>query len=111
VPLEVPDAGFEEDAVHLQKRMEDLLAEDGRWEDIAPLARRFLAMIGTGRVDASASQVTALKEIIGRAEGRVGQQRADEKPLGILVLPALVGADSFPFVALDEGDVLELSDG
>lgn len=100
----VRDSGrlVDEETVELANR---LSLEDG-WEGAAVQARKMLFNIGAGFEEATAGQVTALKEIIARAEGKVGQVASSERPMGVLILPALVADDGEPWMGEDpeEGD-------
>jgi hypothetical protein len=87
------------------KELEQLLSGAFSWEEAAPIAQRVLVQIGAGLVPASAGQVSALKEMVSRAEGRVGDRATGDRPVGVVVLPALVDQDSLPYV-----DATELED-
>ena len=101
-----PENELDAEMQAILERPEDALAS-AHWDDLAPLARRYLARIAAGRAEASSGQVVALKEIIGRAEGKVGQQQHQDRPQGILVLPALVDQVRIPYIAVEEGEVFD----
>lgn len=97
-----PPPGVEEDLAELEK----LLSGDGdvSWEEMAPIARKFLGKIGAGHVQANQGQIQSLKEIIARAEGRIGAQVQDDAPLGVVVLPAQVESGTLPYVDAEPGE-------
>lgn len=70
--------------------------QDPDWDELAVLAKRLLVKVGAGILpETSAYQVTALKEIIARAEGRVGQkkEKVKEELAGLVILPVLTLPD------------------
>lgn len=77
----------------------EMLLETGEpeWDEVAPVARKVLTKIGAGLIEADSGQISALKEMIARAEGRVGSEGAGG-PQGVVVLPALVDQDRLPYV-------------
>ena len=83
----------------LQEDLEELLERNASWKELAPVARRYLAKIGSGEIEASQGQVMSLREIVNRGEGRVGQGDEDkDKPVGVVVLPALVDQKGIPYM-------------
>jgi hypothetical protein len=81
------------------------LSEDLDWSEAAPVARKALLGIARGGVKASQGQIQALKEIIARAEGRVGTIASDdERPIGIVVLPMLRNEEGIPWMGADPDD-------
>ena len=73
-----------------QKALANLLAEehDPNWTELARLSKRVLAKISAGILTTNQGQVSALKEVIGRAEGRIGADAEDkEEKTHILILP------------------------
>ena len=95
-------------------RMTDLVAsDDPPWTEIAVLAKRVLARIAAGKTEANANQVAAIKEIIGRAEGRIGQKsevETDAKSF-VVVLPALHPYSEDAVVDLSVTDILRIEEG
>jgi hypothetical protein len=72
VPLPAPDASVDE------------------WKQRADKILPKLVAIANGEIKATAAQVSAAKEIVQRAYGRVAERDSDKRPAaGILVLPAL----------------------
>lgn len=95
----------DDDAVALERLLE---VENPDWDELARLAKRVLVKIGTGLMgDSSSYQVTALKEIIARAEGRVGQKKEDVEHvfLGLVVLPVLRDVPTSEVVIVDVEDM------
>lgn len=93
------------------KALEELMAEGATWEEMAPYARKMLGKIGTGRISASAQQVASLKEIIARAEGKVGQQKeeeGEERLVKVVLLPT-IDAEMGPVI--DLGEVQDVDPG
>ena len=73
-----------------QLALANLLASehDPNWTELARLSKRVLAKIAAGILESEAGQVSALKEVIGRAEGRIGADKEDqEEKTHILILP------------------------
>ncbi len=73
-----------------QLALANLLAEerDPNWTELARLSKRVLAKVAAGILESEAGQVSALKEVIGRAEGRIGADREDQEEKNhILILP------------------------
>ncbi len=73
-----------------QLALGNLLAEehDPNWTELARLSKRVLAKISAGIIRSNQGQVSALKEVIGRAEGRIGADREDQdEKTHILILP------------------------
>ena len=73
-----------------QLALGNLLAEehDPNWTELARLSKRVLAKISAGILESNQGQVSALKEVIGRAEGRIGADAEDkEEKTHILILP------------------------
>jgi hypothetical protein len=73
-----------------QSSLANLLAEehDPNWTELARLSKRILAKISAGIIRSNQGQVSALKEVIGRAEGRIGADAEDkEEKTHILILP------------------------
>lgn len=65
-------------------------ATPDEWKRRADAIMPQLVAIAAGTVKASAAQVSAAKEIVSRAYGRVAERDTDKRPAaGILVLPAL----------------------
>ena len=64
------------------------LEHDPNWTELARLSKRILSKSSAGILKGNQGQVSALKEIIGRAEGRIGSdaEEKDEKT-HILILP------------------------
>lgn len=81
------------------------------WEEAAPVARKMLLRIASGFEDADSSQVQALKEIIARAEGRIGQAQTSDRPIGVVVLPALVNDEGEPWMGPDSEEEVYYYDG
>ena len=86
--------------------LENLLSGDPTWEEIAVYARRVMVKIGTGLIKANSGQVTALKETIARAEGRIGQEKdlTEEEVLGVVILPVILGKDELRMIDIEVGD-------
>jgi len=82
----VPQEELDPDTIKLN----ELLAneDDPDWQDLNRLSKRVLAKIGTGIIKSTTGQVAALKEIIARAEGRIGaeNEEGDDKT-HVLILP------------------------
>lgn len=92
------------------ERLEALLeSANPSWEELALVARKVLGKIGAGMISPNQGQVSSLKEIIQRAEGRVGSQGGGEELAGIVVLPALVDQEGVPYLdpELDEVEMAE----
>jgi len=73
-----------------QLALANLLAEDHdpNWTELARLSKRVLAKVAAGILESEPGQVSALKEVIGRAEGRIGADAEDkEEKTHILILP------------------------
>ncbi|KKN39749.1 hypothetical protein LCGC14_0740280 [marine sediment metagenome] len=88
-PIDLGDDGkpsLDEDQIRLNMLLSQ--EDDPNWLDLAKLARRVLAKIGSGLISSGAGQVAALKEVIARAEGRVGADAESEENVEhILILP------------------------
>jgi len=89
-------------------QLEQMLAGDPTWEELSRVSRKVMVKIGTGVIQANAGQVTALKETIARAEGRVGQDKdeKEEEVIGVVVLPAIVGEGDLRIVDVELGQEL-----
>lgn len=103
----------EEEAVGEAKgdleELESFLTGDSdlSWDSALPLARKVLARIATGRVEASQGQVQALKEIVARAEGKIGAKASEGQPVGVVLLPALKDEKGLVSVEGEAGDSVE----
>ena len=83
---------------------------DPDWKVVAPVAKRILTKVGIGKIKGSATQVSALKEIILRAEGRLGVTKPeddDAQVVHVICLPYLDNPE--PGKILDLGDIEESS--
>ncbi len=73
-----------------QLALANLLASehDPNWTELARLSKRVLSKIAAGILESETGQVSALKEVIGRAEGRIGAEAEDkDEKVHILILP------------------------
>jgi len=82
-------------------RLQALLDGDISWTEASDVARQVMLSIAAGAVRASPGQVAALKEIVARAEGKIGQTKEEERPMGVLILPSLLDMESVPFMGVD----------
>lgn len=71
--------------------LQEMTEAGGSWAEMAPLARRIMGKVGSGKIAASAQQVNALKEMIARAEGKVGQEKeeVDTGVVRVVLLPTI----------------------
>jgi hypothetical protein len=73
-------------------KLDELLASGNpSWPDLAAFAKRVMGKVALGLVDASPGQVASLREIVARAEGKIGQllEETDDDVVHVVVLPAI----------------------
>ena len=119
--MEMLSIGIQEEEKKKQEPDEDMLAieremleGEGSWEQMARHAMRVIAKIGSGRLEASSQQVSILKEIVARAEGKVGQKQegdGEEEMVKVVLLPTIdtkMGpvVDLGEFSEIDPGDAI-----
>ena len=81
------------------------------WQSMAPIARRVLGRIATGRLVASTAQVASIKEIITRAEGKAGTNiGAGVDDIVRVVLLPTIDTQMGPRIDLGEVDTVDPGD-
>lgn len=89
------------------ERLEALLGDgDPDWDVLGPVAKRVLTKVGIGSIESSPGQVTALREVLNRAEAAEAAKRKQSsdplRAIGVVVLPTLRSADDVEVIDLGE---------
>lgn len=90
--------------------LEALLSEPNpSWPDLAVFARKVMGKIAVGSVTATPGQVTSLREIVARAEGKIGQAVEEDSGeiVHVVILPPI---DSRMGPVIDLGKIAETDD-
>lgn len=106
VPLAHPKAGgappLDPDMARLAE-----MGDSADWEEMAVLAKRVMRKVLANQVELSTAQVNVIKEIIGRAEGKIGQAKdAVDDGLG----PQVVKVVILPVIDYGMGPVVDLGE-
>lgn len=87
------------------------MPDDADWEDMAKVARRVMRKSLANKLQLSTAQVAVIKEIIGRAEGRIGQERERTDDSGLVRVVILPVRDTNMGPVIDVGDEEEIDPG